>query len=333
MSDMRGHNSAAYGEELQEDESSKTQIYKEFWDFVNYIRCSGLPAPSRHVAIEIWLHMRPGKLYANPSAVRIAQFTGLSERTVRTAFKALAKAPFFSVSATRGGRHQTRTFRAVSFQTVAELGSLMDAKALATLQGNDEELPGKIAVFQPRKPAAAAPLRVVNPEPPAGYRDENPAGDAPFQQANPAAAAPIKPETLQNLSQNPAGAAPEAIIEASKKEKDISPDGDSSSTASGPYSDSFEEFWKLYPRRVGKGAAFKSWKRLSPADRVKAQKGLRSQLRKLTAQANDPKGNFCPHAATWIGQRRFDDEPADGVGLSDADALIAKHQQTYRGVL
>lgn len=196
---QRGHNSQHFGEELREDEPTATQLAKEFWDFVNYIRCSSLPAPARHVAIEIWLHMRPGKMQANPSATRIAQFTGLSERSVRTAFGLLAKAPFFSVSAPQKGRSKTRTFRAVSFQTMSQLGALMDAKSLATLQGNDDEKGAKVTPFRPKKPAPPAPLPDEKPAPAAVLNNQKPATDAV-----------IEPENLQELPNKPAGAAPEA---------------------------------------------------------------------------------------------------------------------------
>jgi hypothetical protein len=77
-----------------------------------------------------------------------------------------------------------------------------------------------------------------------------------------------------------------------------------------PYSQPFEDFWKKYPRREGKGKAFSAWKRLSGPDRKKAFDQLGVQMPSLMQKAKDERGNFCPHAATWLGQRRFDDEPA-----------------------
>jgi hypothetical protein len=165
-----GHNSAAYGQEMTDSAAAR-----EFWQFIDYIRCSGLPAPVRHVAIEIWLHMRPWKMNANPSAKRIADFTGLSERTVRTAFGALAKAPFFSVSKPQKGRGNTRTFRAVSFQTMTELGNALDDQALRNIPRNDDAEGARIAVFQPKKPASPAPLSIVKPAPAAVNEYEKPA--------------------------------------------------------------------------------------------------------------------------------------------------------------
>lgn len=74
------------------------------------------------------------------------------------------------------------------------------------------------------------------------------------------------------------------------------------------YSEDFEHFWKLYPRAVGKAEAFKSWQRLSLAQKRKAYSALKAQLPDLSARANDLRGNFCPHPSTWINGGRFDDE-------------------------
>jgi hypothetical protein len=75
------------------------------------------------------------------------------------------------------------------------------------------------------------------------------------------------------------------------------------------YSQDFEEFWKIYPRREGKGEAFKSWSRLTMNQRRKAWVACKNQLAILTARMREQGGNFCPLPATWINQGRFDDEP------------------------
>lgn len=68
----------------------------------------------------------------------------------------------------------------------------------------------------------------------------------------------------------------------------------------------FEEFWKVYPRKVGKDAAKKAF--------VKAHAQANGDV-VLGAQryANDPNlpadKNFIPHPATWLNAGRWDDEP------------------------
>ena len=66
---------------------------------------------------------------------------------------------------------------------------------------------------------------------------------------------------------------------------------------------SFAEWWAEYPRKVGRGAASRAYatacKRASPADLLL---GLRRQR-----WPDDPQ--FIPHAATWLNQARWLDDP------------------------
>lgn len=306
----QGHNSAAYGQEMIDGADAS-----EFWRFVDFIRCSGLPAPVRHVAIEIWLHMRPWKMHANPSAARIAQFTGLSERTVRTAFGALAKAPFFSVSAPKKGRGNTRTFRAVSFQAMSELSAMMDTKTLQNLQRNDDENRANIAVFQLKKPASAAPLSIVKPAPAAVNEYEKPAP-----------AAVLEEKTCSSFQENLQEMHPKLPKGSYQERKEESPPGDQDQAK--PYSQAFEDFWKKYPRREGKGKAYTAWKRLNGADRKKAAAALDDQMPVLVLKMNDSAGNFCPHASTWLGQRRFDDDLTAAPGKKSGSNYSASGAYT-----
>lgn len=73
-------------------------------------------------------------------------------------------------------------------------------------------------------------------------------------------------------------------------------------------SDRFNDFWAIYPRRVGKGAARKAWasmtKRGTEIDTV-----LHAAAQFAVASANlEPK--FVPHPATWLNSERYDDDPA-----------------------
>ena len=71
----------------------------------------------------------------------------------------------------------------------------------------------------------------------------------------------------------------------------------------------FEEWWALYPRKDGKGAAAAAWRKITKGQRARAMVGLRLQLGKLTNAARDQRGNFCPHPRTWLAQSRYDDVP------------------------
>lgn len=67
----------------------------------------------------------------------------------------------------------------------------------------------------------------------------------------------------------------------------------------------FTEFWQAYPRKVGKGAAEKAWAKLKP--------DLQTVLSALAWQSRQDgwtkdQGAFIPHPATYLNQRRWEDE-------------------------
>lgn len=75
--------------------------------------------------------------------------------------------------------------------------------------------------------------------------------------------------------------------------------------------DGFGEFWKVYPRRVGKGQARKAYavaiKKIEPCDLLTATYVAATAFSKI-----DPK--FIPHPATWLNGERWADEPAPTNG-------------------
>ena len=67
----------------------------------------------------------------------------------------------------------------------------------------------------------------------------------------------------------------------------------------------FEEFWSRYPRKVAKPAAKKAWQRLSPKEQLKSKIFSAIDDHKNTDQWRE---GFIPHPATWINQKRWEDE-------------------------
>lgn len=68
--------------------------------------------------------------------------------------------------------------------------------------------------------------------------------------------------------------------------------------------DRFDEFWKLYPRKVAKPNALKVWLRIKPDDEL-----LTSIIDAVKRQGlYDKEIQFVPHPATWLNQRRWEDE-------------------------
>lgn len=74
----------------------------------------------------------------------------------------------------------------------------------------------------------------------------------------------------------------------------------------------FSEFWMAYPRRVGRGAAEVAWAKATKSTSAQAIiDGLTRQSEKLTALASRDGGTFCPHPATWLNQKRWEDESTE----------------------
>jgi hypothetical protein len=66
------------------------------------------------------------------------------------------------------------------------------------------------------------------------------------------------------------------------------------------YTSNFLEFWEKYPRKKGKGAAYKSY------EKVKNNHNDIMQGLKKYDFSDDVQ--FVPHPATWLNQRRWEDE-------------------------
>lgn len=70
----------------------------------------------------------------------------------------------------------------------------------------------------------------------------------------------------------------------------------------------FDDFWNLYPKKQGKGAAEKSWEKIKPNEDL--FNGIMDALRKNIQ--NNPNwktenGRFIPNPATWLNQKRWED--------------------------
>jgi len=79
--------------------------------------------------------------------------------------------------------------------------------------------------------------------------------------------------------------------------------GDADVERGDPIDAEFAGFWELWPRKDGKQAAFKAYRavRRSGVPQTVIADGLREHLPVLQARERQ----YVPHAATWLGQRRF----------------------------
>ena len=71
----------------------------------------------------------------------------------------------------------------------------------------------------------------------------------------------------------------------------------------------FDIFYKAYPKHKGKEAAKKAWEKIKPDDNL-LQVILKSlESFKKSKQWQKDKGEFIPHPATWLNNKRWEDEP------------------------
>lgn len=120
------------------------------------------------------------------------------------------------------------------------------------------------------------------------------------------------------------------LLQQTPLDEQQSPDGDSSPNGDDarvdPDRDAFEEWWRHYPRKVGKQAAFRAY--VNARKRIcKERKCAPSEARSLLLQAciafsQSPKARseFCPHPGTWLNQGRYDDDPAEWDRVSNEQA-------------
>ena len=80
---------------------------------------------------------------------------------------------------------------------------------------------------------------------------------------------------------------------------------------SGGYTEGFEEFWKEYPKKTGKGTAFLEWKKITKTEYseynllIETVEALKWQK---TAWAKD-NNKYVPMPENYLKGRRWEDEP------------------------
>lgn len=72
--------------------------------------------------------------------------------------------------------------------------------------------------------------------------------------------------------------------------------------------DRFDQFWEKYPKKVGKGDAEKSFKRIRPDAELFDKMMTALDGIKKSEQWTRENGRFIPNPATWLNQKRWEDE-------------------------
>lgn len=86
----------------------------------------------------------------------------------------------------------------------------------------------------------------------------------------------------------------------------IQSESESESNPNTSRASAFDAFWSAYPKKVGKGAAEKAFSKLSPALLPQMLSAIDTQ--KKSDQWKKDGGQFIPNPATWLNQRRWEDE-------------------------
>jgi hypothetical protein len=71
----------------------------------------------------------------------------------------------------------------------------------------------------------------------------------------------------------------------------------------------FNDFWKAYPKKIGKGEAQKAWGKYKPSTELLAIMIAAISKAQRSLQWQKEGGQFIPNPATWLNQKRWEDEP------------------------
>lgn len=83
---------------------------------------------------------------------------------------------------------------------------------------------------------------------------------------------------------------------------------DMTKTVSLKYEDSFNLFWKEYPKKIGKSEASRAWKKLRPSKELSERIINSVSAHKEHKDWKREDGRFIPNPATYLNQGRYDDE-------------------------
>lgn len=97
------------------------------------------------------------------------------------------------------------------------------------------------------------------------------------------------------------------------------------------YPKEFETFWLSYPKKVGKGAAYASWRRIKdrPAIAVLTA-SVEAHIR--TEEWTRENGRYIPNPATYLNQRRWEDESAPTAKKPTKDTWALYVAETRREI-
>ena len=73
-------------------------------------------------------------------------------------------------------------------------------------------------------------------------------------------------------------------------------------------SDLFNQFWDAYPKHIAKQSAVKAFEKLKPDEKLLEAMLKAIEMQRESKQWEKDGGAFIPYPATWLNQRRWEDE-------------------------
>lgn len=86
----------------------------------------------------------------------------------------------------------------------------------------------------------------------------------------------------------------------------------------------FEDFWRAYPKKVGKDDARRAFEKRKPDAELAGAMVSAVNAQKQSPQWKKDGGQYIPNPATWLNQGRWQDEPQTAAPLPQAFPGIAK---------
>ena len=91
----------------------------------------------------------------------------------------------------------------------------------------------------------------------------------------------------------------------------------------------FDRFWDVYPRHVNKQAAMRAFEKLKVDDELLDTILKAIEKQKTSDQWTKDNGQFIPHPATWLNQRRWEDETTKATNGGKTVSAQAYGQRQY----
>lgn len=106
----------------------------------------------------------------------------------------------------------------------------------------------------------------------------------------------------------------ESLSESLSNQNPSTAPGGAGPSVSDYQQDRFDQFWSSYPKKVGKQAALKAWKKLRPNKDLHSKIMVAVESQKKSEQWKTENGRYIPNPTTWLNQGRWDDELPKGNG-------------------